>query len=86
MNTIDLVFRTEPVAGDPERVEEMVKATGFFREDETAVAVELVREKLEKAGEAGMNLFLPGKMVKRWHTVATVSFPVRFTATICTGS
>jgi len=61
MNTIDLVFRTEPVAGDPERVEEMVKATGFFREDETAVAVELVREKLEKGRGSGYEFIFAGE-------------------------
>jgi len=61
MNTNDLVFRTDPVAGDPERVEEMVKATGFFREDETAVAVELVRERLEKGRKSGYEFIFVGK-------------------------
>ena len=61
MKKNDLVFRTEPVAGDPERVEEMVKATGFFREDETAVAVELVRERLEKGLESGYEFIFAGK-------------------------
>ncbi len=38
---------------DPSVVEEIVRSTGFFREDEVTVAVELVRERLEKGAESG---------------------------------
>jgi len=38
---------------DPAIVEEIVRSTGFFREDEVTVAVELVRERLNKGAESG---------------------------------
>jgi len=46
MNTETLNWRTTPVREDMEKVEEMVRATRFFREDEVKVAVDLVQERL----------------------------------------
>ena len=48
-----LSLRREVRNEDPCRVESMVRSTGFFREDETAVAVELVVECLQKGPESG---------------------------------
>jgi ribosomal protein S18 acetylase RimI-like enzyme len=46
-------LRREIGPGDPAVVEEIVRSTGFFREDEVAVAVELARERLDKGAESG---------------------------------
>ncbi|HER08207.1 MAG TPA: GNAT family N-acetyltransferase [Bacteroides sp.] len=46
-------LRSEVRTGDPAIVEEIVRSTGFFREDEVTVAVELVRERLDKGAESG---------------------------------
>ena len=48
-----LILRRELHRDDPKGVETMVRSTGFFREDETAVAVELVTERLAKGPESG---------------------------------
>lgn len=40
---------------DLEAVEEIIRSTHFFREDEIEVAVELVQETLEKGKESGYN-------------------------------
>ena len=52
-----LAFRTEPRPGDAERIRELVSGTGFFSEEETAVAGELVEDRLEK-GDASDYHFL----------------------------
>jgi ribosomal protein S18 acetylase RimI-like enzyme len=46
-------FRYEPFDADRERVGQLVAATGFFRDDEVAVAVELVEERLAKGAASG---------------------------------
>jgi GNAT superfamily N-acetyltransferase len=46
-------FRYEPLKADRERVAQLVAATGFFRDDEVAVAVELVEERLAKGAASG---------------------------------
>ena len=46
MNKPEVTFRTIPGPEDPARVREIVTSTGFFREDEIEVAVELVEERL----------------------------------------
>jgi ribosomal protein S18 acetylase RimI-like enzyme len=48
-----LAFRNDVNDNDPRSVEEIVTSTGFFRPDEIPVAVELVRERLEKGPESG---------------------------------
>ena len=50
-------FRDEVLPGDPEAVRALAVATGFFRPDEVAVAVELVEERLAK-GEASGYFFV----------------------------
>jgi ribosomal protein S18 acetylase RimI-like enzyme len=52
-----LIFRNAPVPDDIKAVSEIVRSTGFFREDEILVAVELVQERLEKGLSSGY-LFL----------------------------
>ena len=42
------VFREQVVEGDAAEVERMTRATGKFREDEIAIAVELVQDGLTK--------------------------------------
>jgi ribosomal protein S18 acetylase RimI-like enzyme len=46
-------FRYEPVPDDVEAIRDLVAATGFFREDEVKIAVELVQERLEKGPASG---------------------------------
>lgn len=48
-----VLLRKEPGPGDPAIIEEIVRSTGFFREDEVEVAVELVEERLEKGAASG---------------------------------
>ncbi|MBL7112226.1 MAG: GNAT family N-acetyltransferase [Bacteroidales bacterium] len=48
-----LLLRREVRNTDPSRVEIMVRSTGFFRDDETAIAVELVVERIRKGPESG---------------------------------
>jgi GNAT superfamily N-acetyltransferase len=53
MNTMNKKLRKEVLANDVETVREIVKGTGFFNEEETAIAAELVTETLEKGKAAG---------------------------------
>ena len=46
-------FRPEPRAGDVEAVRALVAATGFFSEEEIAVAAELVEERLARGPASG---------------------------------
>jgi ribosomal protein S18 acetylase RimI-like enzyme len=46
-------FRSEVLFSDIESVREIVTSTGFFREDEIPVAVELVEEGFNKGKESG---------------------------------
>lgn len=48
-----LGFRHEPVAEDGPRVRRLTAATGFFRPEEVAIAVELVEERLAKGAASG---------------------------------
>ena len=57
MNKPEFTLRTIPGPKDPARIKEIVRSTGFFREDEIHVAVELVEEWLYK-GEASGYEFL----------------------------
>ena len=47
------ILRTEVKPSDPETVRAILQSTGFFRDDEIPVAVELVEERLEKGPESG---------------------------------
>jgi ribosomal protein S18 acetylase RimI-like enzyme len=49
----NILFRKEVHSGDPEKIESIVRSSGFFREDEVKVAVELVEERLQKGAESG---------------------------------
>ena len=49
----ELRFRREVIPEDPRRVESIVRSSGFFREDEIGVAVELVDETLLKGPGSG---------------------------------
>jgi len=55
-----LTFRDEPRAADLARVREIVEATGFFSGEESAVAVELLDDRLAK-GPASDYRFLFGE-------------------------
>lgn len=46
-------LRTAPADGDPRRVGSLTAATGFFRPEEVAIAVELVEERLAKGAASG---------------------------------
>jgi len=46
-------LRHELQASDAETIQQLLRATGFFRDDETAVALELVAERLSKGGQSG---------------------------------
>ncbi|HEX6999016.1 MAG TPA: GNAT family N-acetyltransferase [Gammaproteobacteria bacterium] len=48
-----IVFRRRPAARDVEAVRRLVAATGVFHAEERAVAVELVRERLERGRRSG---------------------------------
>lgn len=60
-------LRTAPDAGDVEQVRALVTATGFFSEEETAVAVELVEERVAQ-GTASDYRFLLAE--DEWRLVA----------------
>ena len=49
----NIVFRHEVTPDDVPVIEEMTRKTGFFREDEIQIAVELARERLAKGLESG---------------------------------
>lgn len=53
MDTPDIRFRESARPSDAAAVERIVGSTGFFRPDEIAVAVELVRERLDRGPESG---------------------------------
>lgn len=55
---MDLFFRDEIVAGDPETIRRIVISTGFFRDDEVEVAVELAKEALAKGQQESGYHFL----------------------------
>ena len=46
-------YRTLPIHADIEAVRTIVESTGFFRDDEIPVAVELVEERLAKGPDSG---------------------------------
>lgn len=48
-----LRFRREVRQDDQSQVESIVRSSGFFREDEIEIAVELVKERLDKGGASG---------------------------------
>ncbi|MHB8910452.1 MAG: GNAT family N-acetyltransferase [Syntrophales bacterium] len=49
----NMTFREEPRPGDPEAVGRLVRATGFFSEEEEEIAIELVEERLAKGEPSG---------------------------------
>lgn len=53
MNELNITFRSTVHSKDPSIVESIVLSTGFFREDEIPVAVELVEERLKNGIESG---------------------------------
>lgn len=62
----NLNLRCEPISSDLETITLMVRNTGFFREDEVAVAGELVTERLEKGELSGYEFLIAeskGKVV-----------------------
>lgn len=52
-STASLAFRHDTTPGDRDTVRRLVAATGFFRDDEVDVAVELVDERLVKGPASG---------------------------------
>jgi GNAT superfamily N-acetyltransferase len=52
---MNITFRTTPMHKDIERIREMVVSTGFFYDHETEVAVDLIKERLEKGESTGYN-------------------------------
>ncbi len=57
MEPIEPVYRAEASPGDMEAVRRIVDGTGFFRPDETDVAVELVEERLAKGERSGYHFW-----------------------------
>jgi ribosomal protein S18 acetylase RimI-like enzyme len=53
MNNQTFTLRSIPGPDDPFHIEKIVRSTGFFREDEVLVAVELVEERLLKGADSG---------------------------------
>jgi ribosomal protein S18 acetylase RimI-like enzyme len=53
MQNKEYKIRCEVKPSDIKAVEEIIKSTGFFRNDEVDVAVELVQERLDKGVESG---------------------------------
>jgi ribosomal protein S18 acetylase RimI-like enzyme len=53
MNKPDFTLRTIPGPEDPAHIREIVSSTGFFREDEIHIAVELPEEWLAKGAASG---------------------------------
>jgi ribosomal protein S18 acetylase RimI-like enzyme len=47
------ILRTEVKDSDPAAIREIVRSSGFFREDEVEVAVELAEERLAKGAASG---------------------------------
>lgn len=53
MNNQPFTLRSAPGPDDPSHIEKIVRSTGFFREDEVLVAVDLVQERLHKGADSG---------------------------------
>jgi ribosomal protein S18 acetylase RimI-like enzyme len=53
MNRPEFSLRTVPGPKDPARIKEIVSSTGYFRDDEILIAVELVEEWLLKGKASG---------------------------------
>jgi ribosomal protein S18 acetylase RimI-like enzyme len=53
MNKPEFILRIIPDPQDPERIKEIISSTGFFREDEIHVAVDLAEERLSKGVSSG---------------------------------
>ena len=53
METSQFTIRTNPVPEDIQSIREIVESTGFFRADETDIAVELVEERLARGKSSG---------------------------------
>lgn len=58
---LDISIRREVCSGDPKTIGRIVRSTGFFREDEILVAMELAEERLQKGAASGYE-FLFGEM------------------------
>ncbi|MCX5830863.1 MAG: GNAT family N-acetyltransferase [Deltaproteobacteria bacterium] len=53
MKASGLTYREEVIAADQEAVRAIVKASGFFSDDEVAIAAELVEARLSEGEESG---------------------------------
>lgn len=53
MSITNYSFRTKIIPSDVADVENIIRSTGFFREDEILVAIELLQERLDKGIESG---------------------------------
>ena len=53
MKAADLSYRQEVLAADPEAVRAIVSTSGFFSDEETAIAAELVEERLRQGEKSG---------------------------------
>ncbi|MBO6949377.1 MAG: GNAT family N-acetyltransferase [Rhodospirillales bacterium] len=56
--TGDVEWRCDVRASDVDAVSDLVRATGFFHEDETAIAAELVQERLNKGAASGYEFLI----------------------------
>lgn len=54
----DIEWRREVSKSDVDAISELVRATGFFHEDETAIAAELVQERLNKGALSGYEFLI----------------------------
>ena len=59
-----MILRYEPLPGDVEPIEALVRATGFFRPDEVKIAGELVKERLEQGPASGYGFVIALKKGK----------------------
>lgn len=57
-STAEVEWRYDVVANDLDAISELVRATGFFHEDETAIASELVQERLNKGAASGYEFLI----------------------------
>ncbi len=57
-------FRSRILPADPERIEALVRTTGFFNEEEISIARELVEERLHKGEASGYYFILAEQQVK----------------------
>jgi ribosomal protein S18 acetylase RimI-like enzyme len=53
MDTSQITIRKNPVSEDVQNIRDIVESTGFFRPDETDIAVELVEERLARGKSSG---------------------------------